>query len=145
MLYRNIKLSIITPSPSQQHSPTCSNITTSAVPQFAGHQVFSKDRICNWTLHSKDQVLERGCWSLSPSTKAQRRRDQQAEGDLQLDQPCVQGMQHMCHDTAHWGGESQACSLSAECPTSGSVQGPVCPAVHPKEVVRHSCCNLRRK
>lgn len=54
-------------------------------------------------------------------------------------------MQHMCHDTAHWGGESQACSPSAGCPTSGSVQGSVCPAVHPKEVFRHSCWDLGEK
>lgn len=144
MLYRNVKLSTI-PPPSQQHFLTCSNITTSAAAQFAGHQVLSKDRICNWTLHSKDQQLQRGCWSPSPSTKARRGRDQQTEGDLQLDQPHVQGMQHMCHATAHWGGESQACSPSAECTTSGSVQRPVCPAVHPKEVVRHSCWDLGRK
>lgn len=74
MLHRNIQLSTIPPSPSQQHSLSCSNITTSAAAQCAGHQVLSKDRICNWTLHSKDQQLERSCWSPSPPTKAQRRR-----------------------------------------------------------------------
>lgn len=141
MLHRNIQLSTIPPSPSQQHSLSCSNITTSAAAQCAGHQVLSKDRICNWTLHSKDQQLERSCWSPSPPTKAQRGRGQQIEGG----QPRVQGMQHMCHDTAHWGAESQACSPSAGCPTSGSVQGPVCPAVHPKEVVRHWCWHLGRE
>lgn len=73
MLHRNIKLSTTPPSPSQQYCMTCSNITTSAAAQSAGHQLLSKDRTCNWTLHSKDQQLGRGCWSLPFHQSSERK------------------------------------------------------------------------
>lgn len=136
MLPRNIKLSTIPPSPSQQHSLTCSNITTSAPAQFAGHQVFSKDRICNWTLQRARISSWKGAAGIFPFHQSSERKGSADRGGSPAG---VQGMQHTCHDPAHWGGEPQACSPSAGCPTSGSAQGPVCPAVHLKEVVRHSC------
>lgn len=119
MLHRNIKLSTTPPSPSQQYSMTCSNITTSAAAQSAGHQLSSKDRTCNWTLHSKDQQLERGSWSLPFHQSSERKGSADRGASPAGPAMCSGNIAHV----SRVGAESQACSPSAECPTSGSVQG----------------------